>query len=364
MAVHSAFAVLLSRLSGSDDIAVGTPIAGRGEAELDALVGMFVNTLVFRTRVDGARSFADLVSEVRDTDLEAFAHAEVPFERLVEHLNPTRSTARHPLFQVGFSFQNHDTGALELPGLTVEAAEIESGVAQFDLHMIVEDHYDDGGDPTGMKASMTYALDLFDESTVRSFAERFARLLAAVVVKPTLPVGDVDLLGLEERARLLVERNDTATATERATLVDLFDAQVKATPDGIALVSGAERLTYAEFDARVNRLARRLIADGVGPESLVALSIRRSVDLLVGMYAVAKAGGAYVPVDPDQPADRTGYILDAARPVCVLTTSRDGAAVASWPVLEIDTVDLDAFAATPVVDADRLRPLDSRTPRT
>ncbi len=360
MAVHSAFAVLLSRLSGSDDIAVGTPIAGRGEAELDALVGMFVNTLVFRTRVDGARSFADLVSEVRDTDLEAFAHADVPFERLVEHLNPTRSTARHPLFQVGFSFQNHDTGALELPGLTVEAAEIESGVAQFDLHMIVEDHYDDGGDPTGMKASMTYALDLFDESTVRSFAERFARLLAAVVVKPTLPVGDVDLLGLEERARLLVERNDTATATERATLVDLFDAQVKATPDGIALVSGAERVTYAEFDARVNRLARRLIADGVGPESLVALSIRRSVDLLVGMYAVAKAGGAYVPVDPDQPADRTGYILDAARPVCVLTTSRDGAAVASWPVLEIDTVDLDAFAATPVVDADRLRPLDSR----
>ncbi|MCA1006190.1 non-ribosomal peptide synthase/polyketide synthase [Rhodococcus hoagii] len=360
MAVHSAFAVLLSRLSGSDDIAVGTPIAGRGEAELDALVGMFVNTLVFRTRVDGAQSFVDLLSGVRNTDLEAFANADVPFERLVEHLNPTRSTARHPLFQVGFSFQNHDSGTLELPGLTVEAAEIESGVAQFDLHLIVEDRYDDSGDPVGMKASMTYALDLFDEPTVRSFADRFARLLGTVVVKPTLPVGDVDLLGLDERARLLVEHNATAAPTERATLVDLFDAQVAATPDGVALVSGAERVTYAEFDARVNRLARRLIADGVGPESMVALSIRRSVDLLVGMYAVAKAGGAYVPVDPDQPAERTGYILDAAQPVCVLTTSRDRTAVAQWPVLEIDTVDLDSFPATSVTDTDRLRPLDSR----
>ncbi|MFC9515899.1 non-ribosomal peptide synthase/polyketide synthase [Nocardiaceae bacterium NPDC056970] len=360
MAVHSAFAVLLARLSGSDDIAVGTPIAGRGEAELDALVGMFVNTLVFRTRVDGAQSFADLLSGVRDTDLEAFANADVPFERLVEHLNPTRSTARHPLFQVGFSFQNHDSGTLELPGLTVEAAEIESGVAQFDLHLIVEDHYDDSGEPVGMKASMTYALDLFDEPTVRSFADRFARLLGTVVVKPALAVGDVDLLGLDERARLLVERNATATPTERATLVDLFDAQVAATPDGVALVSGAERVTYAEFDARVNRLARRLIADGVGPESMVALSIRRSVDLLVGMYAVAKAGGAYVPVDPDQPAERTGYILDAAQPVCVLTTSRDRTAVAQWPVVEIDTVDLDSFPATSVTDTDRLRPLDSR----
>ncbi|RVW06845.1 amino acid adenylation domain-containing protein [Prescottella agglutinans] len=360
MAVHSAFAVLLSRLSGTDDIAVGTPIAGRGESALDDLVGMFVNTLVFRTRIDGGRSFVDTLADVREGDLQAFANADVPFERLVEVLNPARSTARHPLFQVGFSFQNHDRGSLELPGLTVDVAEVESGVAQFDLHLIVEDRYDDSGDPVGMKASMTYATDLFDEATVRSFADRFGRLLATVVVKPTLPVGDVDLLGADERAQLLTDWNATVRPAEAATLVDLFDAQVAATPDAVALVSGAERLTYAEFDARVNRLARHLIGRGVGPESSVALAIRRSVDLLVAMYAVAKTGGAYVPVDPDQPAERTGYILDAAQPVCVLTTSRDGTAVVEWPVVEVDTVDLGAYSGAPIADTDRLRPLDSR----
>ncbi|CAM2828326.1 non-ribosomal peptide synthetase [Prescottella defluvii] len=361
MAVHSAFAVLLSRLSGSDDIAVGTPIAGRGDAALDDLVGMFVNTLVFRTQVDRAGSFTDTLGRVRETDLQAFGHADVPFERLVEVLNPTRSTARHPLFQVGFSFQNHERGSFELPGLAAEVVEVESGVAQFDLHLIIEDRYDDDGDPVGMKASLTFASDLFDEPTVRSFADRFVRLLTAFVVKPTMPVGDVDLLDVDERASLLDGRNATAHRTEAATLVDLFDAQVVATPDAIALVAGDERITYAEFDARVNRLARRLIADGVGPESHVALAIRRSVDLLVGMYAVAKAGGAYVPVDPDQPAERTGYILEAAAPVCVLTTARDGVGIAgTWPVLEVDTVDLTAYSAAPVADADRLRPLDPR----
>ncbi|MGF7119706.1 non-ribosomal peptide synthase/polyketide synthase [Rhodococcus sp. BE178] len=358
MAVHSAFAVLLSRLSGSDDIAVGTPIAGRGEAALDDLVGMFVNTLVFRTHVDRTGSFTDTLGRVRETDLQAFANADVPFERLVEVLNPTRSTARHPLFQVGFSFQNHERGNLELPGLTVEAAEVESGVAQFDLHLIIEDRYDGGGDPVGMRASMTYAADLFDEPTVRSFADRFGRLLTALVVKPEMPVGDVDLLDVGERAHLLAGRNATAHRTEPATLVDLFDAQVAATPDAVALVSGDERLTYAEFDARVNRLARHLIGRGVGPESLVGLAIRRSVDLLVGMYAIAKTGGAYVPVDPDQPAERIGYVLDAAAPVCVLSTSRDGFAdTDSWPVLEIDTLDLAAYPGAPVADTERLAPL-------
>ncbi|WP_254699005.1 non-ribosomal peptide synthase/polyketide synthase [Rhodococcus sp. SGAir0479] len=370
MAVHSAFAVLLSRLSGSDDIAVGTPIAGRGDSALDDLVGMFVNTLVFRARIDGGRSFADTLGAVREGDLQAFAHADVPFERLVEVLNPTRSTARHPLFQVGFSFQNHDRGTLALPGLTVDVAEVETGVAQFDLHLIVEDRYDDSGDPVGMRASMTYASDLFDQPTVRSFADRFSRLLGAVVAKPSVPVGDVDLLDVDERARVLAGWNATAHPIDtRSTLVDLFDAQVAATPDAVALVSGDDQLTYAEFDARVNRLARHLVDRGVGPETAVALAIRRSVDLLVAMYAVAKTGGAYVPVDPDQPAERTGYILDAATPVCVLTVSRDGTAVGArdggpgggaWPVVEIDTLDLGAVSDAPVTDADRLRPLDAR----
>ncbi|WP_242676751.1 non-ribosomal peptide synthase/polyketide synthase [Rhodococcus sp. ABRD24] len=365
MAMHSAFVVLLSRLSGSDDIAIGTPIAGRGEAALDDLVGMFVNTLVFRTRIDGELSFADLLGHVRETDLQAFANADVPFERLVEVLNPARSTARHPLFQVGFSFQNHERGTLELPGLAVEVAEVEAGVAQFDLHLIVEDHYDDGGDPAGMKASMTYAADLFDEQTVRSFADRFGRLLTSVVIKPVVPVGDVDMLDVDERARVLAAWNATDRAVPPATLVDLFDAQVAATPSAVALVYEDGTLTYAEFDARVNRLARHLIAQGVGPESSVGLAVRRSVDLLVGMYAVAKTGGAYVPIDPDQPVERIGYVLAAAAPVCVLTTVRDGfaetgsgtAALDPWPVFEIDALELSAYDADPVADAERRAPL-------
>ncbi|WP_460701233.1 condensation domain-containing protein, partial [Nocardia thraciensis] len=161
MVVHSALAVLLARLSGSDDIAVGTPVAGRGEAELDDLIGMFVNTVVFRTRLDRGESFADLLVRQRETDLQAFAHADIPFERLVEVLNPPRSTAHHPLFQVGLSFQNLARTAVELPGLSVDGVPADLDVSQFDLHLIVADGYDEDGRPAGIGGFFTYAADLF-----------------------------------------------------------------------------------------------------------------------------------------------------------------------------------------------------------
>ncbi|QBJ95558.1 amino acid adenylation domain-containing protein [Rhodococcus sp. ABRD24] len=359
MVMHAALAVLLARLSRSDDIVVGTPIAGRGEAALDDLVGMFVNTLALRARVDPAEPFTDLLARVRTADLDAFEHDDVPFERLVEVLNPVRSTSRHPLFQVGFSFQNMKLGSLALPGLEVGPLEIDFDLAKFDLHATIVDSTDEQGDPADFAVHFTYATDLFTEETVRRFAHMYARILRAVVADPLTAVGDLAMIDPGERDRALTEWNATEHALDPSlTLVDLFVACVEATPDAPAVVAGGERLTYAEFDARVNRLARRLIAIGVGPESRVVLAMRRSVELLVGMYAISKAGGAYVPIDPDHPADRTGYILETVDPLCVLTTVRDGfEAEPHLPVVYLDTFDGAEFGSGPVADHERTAPL-------
>ncbi|WP_157105350.1 non-ribosomal peptide synthetase, partial [Rhodococcoides kyotonense] len=354
MAVHAAFSVLLSRLSGMTDIAVGTPIAGRGEAVLDNLVGMFVNTLVFRLDVTGERSFVDLLATARETDLQAFANADVPFERLVEVLNPARSTARHPLFQVGFSFQNVARSSLELGDLTVSAVDADSGNSQFDLHLILADHYDDDGAPAGFEAIMTYATDLFERGTVETIVERFVRVLESVTQAPSTAVGDITILDDDERDALVSGWNDTGHDTDSsATLVDLFDAQVRRDPAATALVYEGESLSYGDFDARVNRVARALVERGVGPESLVGLAIRRSVDLLVGMYAIVKAGGAYVPIDPDQPAERVKYILDVADPVCVITAGEDIGS-GSVALSELENACSDA---SPIAPEERLLPL-------
>ncbi|MFC9995247.1 amino acid adenylation domain-containing protein [Nocardia sp. NPDC127526] len=360
MVVHTAFAVLLARLSGTDDIAIGTPTAGRGAAELDDLIGMFVNTLVFRTRVDARAGFTELLARQRDIDLQAYAHADVPFERLVEVLNPVRSTARHPLFQVGLSFQNLAPVGMELPGLTVSGLNADRQLSQFDLHLIVADGYDEQGAPAGLGGFLTYAADLFEESTVRNFADRFLRVLRAVISDPRLPVGAIDVLAPQELQQLAAW-NDTERflgSNADATLVSLLDATVAATPDAVALVAAdGTRTTYAELDAQVNRLARYLIDRGVGPESRVALAIRRSVNLVVAMYAVSRAGGAYVPVDPDQPAQRTDYVLETTAPVCVLTDAETDFATLRGPVVRMDLLDLSSLPTATVTDADRLAPL-------
>ncbi|MEV6135893.1 amino acid adenylation domain-containing protein [Nocardia sp. NPDC051990] len=359
MVVHAALAVLLARLSGTDDIAIGTPMAGRGEAALDELIGMFVNTLVFRTRVDESALFTELLARQRETDLAAFANADVPFERLVEVLNPVRSTARHPLFQVGLSFQNLAAASLELPGLTISGVDFDAAVSQFDLHWIIGDRYDEAGRPAGIRGAVTYAHDLFDEPTVQGFVARFTRLLGAIAAAPRTVVGALELLDAAEWTELVSGRNATNHVVDAtATLVSLLDATVAATPGGVALMGAdGESMTYAELDARVNRLARHLISRGVGPESRVVLALRRSVDLIVAMYAVVKAGAAYVPVDPDQAAARTDYILGTAAPVCVLTDAAAGFDTELAPVLRLDRLDLGRFAATPIADDERVRPL-------
>ncbi|MCD2119456.1 non-ribosomal peptide synthetase [Rhodococcus pyridinivorans] len=354
MVVHAAFAVLLSRISGARDIAIGTPVAGRGEQALDDLIGMFVNTLVLRTDITPDLTCAALLHRVRDTDIDAFAHADLPFERLVEILDPVRSAGHHPLFQVALFFQNMAQPELALHDLELVPVDLGGSIAKFDLQLTVTPREVDGH-PAGIGAQFTYATDLFDDSTVRALADRLVSVLGAFASDADIPVGEIDLLTPHERHAFTVGVNATDHPTDTGTLLSRYRAQVDRVPGATAVLFGDESLTYAEFDARVNRLARHLISSGVGPESLVALGIRRSIDLVVAMYAVVTAGGAYVPLDPDHPADRIGHILDTARPVCVLSTSADAGDLPEGiaPIL-LDTLEADGYDAHPVRE-DELR---------
>jgi len=360
--VHAAMAVLLARLSGTSDIAVGTPVAGRGEEALDDLVGMFVNTLVLRSRVNPDESFAELLADVRETDVAAFAHADLPFERLVELLDPARSMARHPLFQVMLTFQNMAHTELRLPGLTASALELGAPPAKFDLELTLVPHEVDGV-PAGLAATFIYATDLFDESTMAGFAERLRRILTAVVADPQRSVGGIELLERWEQQRILRDWNDTAHPLAPELLHEAYRRAVVEHADRVAVAYEGAELTYREFDERVNRLARLLISQGVGPESLVGLAVRRSLDLVVGMYAIVTAGGAYVPLDPDHPAERIAHILDTADPVCVLPTTADADAVPPGiDVLHVDTVDLSGVSGAPVAPQELPRPLRRDNP--
>ncbi|WP_408014518.1 amino acid adenylation domain-containing protein, partial [Rhodococcus spongiicola] len=361
MVVHAAYALLLSRLSGKSDIVVGSPVAGRGDQALDGLIGMFVNTLVLRTQVDPAASFVDLLAAVKETDVEAYSNADVPFEWLVEALKPTRSPARHPLFQVMLSTEVTSARDMSFAGLRASAAELDVPISKFDLQLQISQAFEDSGAPAPIAAAFEYATDLFDEATIVSLGERLVRVLEAVTSDPARPVGDVEVLDQAERALVLEGWNATGRPIGgSATLVDLFEAQAARTPDAAAVVFEGRSVSYAEFAGRVHRLARLLIAAGVGPESLVAVAMGRSVEMLVAVYAVTVAGGGYVPVDPDQPADRNGYILDTADPALVLTTSGEGADLSTAvPVVNVDEADLSGFSGAPVSDAERVAPLRS-----
>ncbi|WP_282785599.1 non-ribosomal peptide synthetase, partial [Nocardia sp. CC201C] len=352
MVVHAAFAATLSRLADTADVAVGAPVGGRGDRALDDLVGMFVNTLVLRTRVDAALPFADFLTRVRDTDLAAFAHADLPFERLVDDLVTDRSTGAHPLFQVMLSVIDDDaTARPSLPELTVTPVEIADTTAKFDLHLVA------GERSGGFGGSLRYADELFDAETAASFATRFVRVLRAVIADPRVRIGDIDLLGTAERALVLEQWNDTAhPLPDGATLLSPFEARAARSPFATAVVHQGLSITYGDFAARVHRLARHLVAQGVGPDTLVALDLRRSVDLVIGMYAVLAAGGGYVPLDPDHPAERRAHVIDSAAPVCVLTAD-DGPDVAGVPRIRIDELDTTGYDDAPLTDADRLAPL-------
>ncbi|MBO0856720.1 MAG: AMP-binding protein, partial [Nocardia sp.] len=320
MVMHAALTVLLSRLSGEGDITVGTPVAGRGERAVDDLVGMFVNTLVLRTQVDVGARFTDLLGAVRAGDLAAFGHADVPFERLVEVLNPPRSQARHPLFQVALTMQNIGGTAFELAGLTASGVEIPVETAKFDLQLTVNEIADGG-----MAMSWNYTTDLFDPETVSAFADRLVRILDAVAADPAAVVGDIDLLDEQERLdvsdRWALAAADATTgpfADHTATLADLFERAAATHPHRTAVKYLDQELTYAELDERAEKLARRLNAIGAGPETLVAVVLPRSTELVVALMAVIKSGAGYVPIDPTYPADRIAYVLGDSAPAAAI----------------------------------------------
>ncbi|WP_042441146.1 condensation domain-containing protein, partial [Streptacidiphilus albus] len=292
MVLQAALAVLLSRLGAGTDIPIGSPVAGRTDEALDDLVGFFVNTLVLRTDVSGSPSFVELLRRVREADLGAFAHQDVPFERLVEDLAPARSMSRHPLFQVMLTLQNNARAVLDLPGLQVEAVPSGDLAARFDLAFTLAETVGDGGAPAGLEGSLTFARDLFDVGSVELLVERFVRVLGAVVGAPEGSVDRVDVLDSIERSRIVGEWNDTAHEVPSGALPELFEAQVVRTPDAVAVVDVVGALSYGELNARANRLARLLVGRGVGPESLVGVLMGRSVDLVVALLAVLKAGGA------------------------------------------------------------------------
>jgi amino acid adenylation domain-containing protein len=316
MVLHAALGTLLTRLGAGADIPVGTPIAGRGDDAVDEVVGFFANTLVLRTDTSGDPGFRQLVARVRETDLAAYAHQDLPFERLVELLNPARSMARHPLFQVMLSHQARPPMELALGEVAVRQEPVDMGTAKFDLAFeIVEEHGRDG-----MRLGVEYSTDLFDHDTVANMATRFVRVLEAVTEDPDRPIGSLELLSADERRQVLVDWKGDLVDASVATLTELFALQVERTPDATALVCGEVSYTFAELDRRTARLARLLKDRGVGPEEMVALLLPRRADTVVALLAVMRAGGAYVPIDPSYPAGRIAHILSDSRPRLLITT--------------------------------------------
>ena len=314
MTLAAAFNVLLARYAGQDDICIGTPIANRQRAELEPLIGFFVNTLVLRTRVDSQAPFERLLAQVRETTLDAYAHQDLPFDQLVDALNPERHASHAPLFQAMLVLQNAPMPALALPELSLQTAQLDGASAKFDLTLT----FTPQGEQLG--AAFEYATDLFDAATVARMAGHFTRLLEAIVADPARPVGGLAMLDASERRQLLVDWNDTARPYPQGqTIHQLFEAQAARAPAATALVCGGAALTYAELNAQANRLAHHLRARGVGPDVLVGLCVERCFDMVVGLLAILKAGGAYVPLDPAYPRQRLAYMLEDAAPALLLT---------------------------------------------
>ncbi|MEU2251513.1 amino acid adenylation domain-containing protein, partial [Streptomyces sp. NPDC019224] len=323
MVLQAALASLLDKHGAGTDIPVGSLIAGRTDQALDDLIGFFVNTLVLRTDTSGDPSFAELLARVRESALGAYAHQDLPFEHVVEALNPSRSLTRQPLFQVLLALQNVPRTEFALSGLATEVVLVRTPTTMFDLGFHLLELGGPGGRAEGIVGRVEYSTDLFDHATVEALVARWLRLLAEVVTDAERPLSRIDVLTTEERRELLVTRNDTASPVPDATLPALFEAQVRSTPEAPAVVFEDTVLTYGELNRRANRLAHALIARGVGPEQVVALRLPRSAELVVAVLAVLKTGAAYLPVDPDYPAARIAYMLEDARPAVVLDDLAD-----------------------------------------
>jgi amino acid adenylation domain-containing protein len=337
MTLLGAFQVLLSKYAGSEDVVVGSPIAGRTRREVEELIGFFVNTLVLRTDLSGDPSFREVLRRVREATLGAYAHQELPFEKLVVELQPERSLSHSPLFQVMFTLQNVGGGGGALPGLNVSGAGAELGSAQFDLSLTL------AGTPQGLRGGLNYNTDLFERGTVERMLGHLERVLEQVAADADVRLSQLELLGQAERALVLEEWNHTdAEYPAELCIHQMFEAQVERTPGAVAVRFEGESLTYAELNARANRLAHSLRRRGVGPEVRVGICLERGLEMIVSILGVLKAGGAYVPLDPAYPADRLAFTLaDAGVPLVLVQES----VRATLPAVDgVEIISLDGAA--------------------
>ncbi|KST65999.1 non-ribosomal peptide synthetase [Mastigocoleus testarum] len=314
MSLLAAFNILLYRYTDQEDISIGSPIANRNRAELEGMLGLFVNTLVLRNDLSGNPSFCELLHRVREVTLDAYAHQDLPFEMLVEELQPERDLSRNPLYEVMFVLQNTPTSVHEVSELTLRTLEFDSGTAQLDIFLSMSESEE------GLTGCLEYNTDIFDSTTITQFISNFQTLLENIVVNPQQRLSELSLLTATEQEQLLFKLNQTrADYPQDATLHQLFEQQVEQTPDSLALVSESEELTYRQLNHRINQLVHYLQKQGVTKETLVALCLERDLDMVVGILAILKAGGAYIPLDPSYPVERLNFMLADSQASLLIT---------------------------------------------
>ncbi len=334
MTLLAAFATLLYRYSAQSDIVIGSPIANRNRSQIEPLIGFFANSLALRINLQGNPSFNELLSQVRQIALDAYDHQDLPFEKLIEELQPERSLSYSPLFQVMFVLQNAPSSSLELPDLTLTSLDVDTETAKFDLLLSINET------EQGLKGVWEYNTDLFDGETITRMGSHFKLLLEGIVTNPGQRISQFPILTEAERHQLLVEWNNTQTDYPKDKCIHhLFEEQVKKTPDTVAVWFDEQKLTYRELNNRANQLAHYLQTLGVKPEDLVGICIERSLDMIVGLLAILKAGGAYVPIDPTYPPERITYMLEDAQVGVLLTQN---SLVKELPVGNTQRIGLDS----------------------
>lgn len=359
MVLHAALAAVLHRAGAGDDVVIGTPVAGRTDEALEPLVGFFVNTLALRTEVSPEKTFRELLARVRETDLAAYAHQELPFERLVEALQPTRSLARHPLFQVMLTLNNTRPPRLDLPGLRAGMEGVDTGGAKFDLSFGFTERPGAAPGEKTLDATLEFSRDLFDEGTAHRITQWFLRLLDRAVGQPGTRVADLALIEEDEQARLLALGHGGEPAAGPATVLDRFAETVAASRSGdIAVTAPDGRLSFSELDTRSGRIAALLKESSVRPGDVVAVLLPRSVDSIAALLGVLKAGAVYAPVDESLPQARIDSVLDDARPRLVITAGATAGRVGEgWPQLVCDSAEPDCFLTAPDTFAPAVRPV-------
>lgn len=365
MVIAAGAAALLAGLTGSTDIAVGIPVAGRTDPAFEEMVGLFVNTVVLRVSLAGDPNLTELITRVREASLDAYEHQDVPFEVIVERLNPTRSLTHHPLIQVMLAWQSAaPADELILPGLRVGSVPADTQAAHLDLTLTFGDRFAPSGAPAGINGEITYRTDVFDASSIERLRDRLQRLLTAMTDDPSAPLSSIDALDADEHAHLdeIGNRAALAKTTAPVSIPALFDAQVARTPRAVALVGVDRTLAYAQLERAANRLAHALIDAGVGPGAVVALLLARSIPATIAILAVLKTGAAYLPIDTQHPSARIAFMLNDATPKAAITTTDLAPLLVAagvgtdLAVIDVDDPRIDTYPGTapPPPDADHI----------